>query len=254
MKNIKTDVNKLEDFGTGAKRENKSGKGRYDLIPSDAMVFFENAAIELFAPNEGLTVVTQSIGRCAYDINYDKCIEGDINGFCEDCTTFIAAMVVTFFCNAEDKSYCSEEHGLNTVTVNYGSFQKGVYNMRKALAKHYEDGAEIHGVDNWKKGIRISGGDRGGTFIDSMRRHTDQALMGLTDEPHAVAAIWNAFGAMWTAMHYIDIFKEREGKTKSFVDKIYKVEKNNKARRDDSVDARVSLLNNKSDKLADLIL
>ena len=34
---LKTDKNKLEDFGTGAKREDKTGKGRYDLIPGDVM-------------------------------------------------------------------------------------------------------------------------------------------------------------------------------------------------------------------------
>jgi hypothetical protein len=31
-----------------------------------------------------------------------------------------------------------------------------------------------------------------------MRRHIDQALQGKDDEPHAIAAIWNAFGAVWT--------------------------------------------------------
>jgi hypothetical protein len=31
-----------------------------------------------------------------------------------------------------------------------------------------------------------------------MRRHTDQALRGFTDEPHPISAIWNAFAAIWT--------------------------------------------------------
>ena len=73
--------------------------------------------------------------------------------------------------------------------------------MRNALAKHYENGAKIHGVDNWKKGLPVYGSERGGCFLDSMRRHIDQALQGKTDEPHAIAAIWNAFGAVWTLVH-----------------------------------------------------
>ena len=41
---LKTDKDKLEDFGTGAKREDKSGKGRYDLIPGNVMSEFEDFA------------------------------------------------------------------------------------------------------------------------------------------------------------------------------------------------------------------
>jgi hypothetical protein len=73
--------------------------------------------------------------------------------------------------------------------------------MRKALAGHYEVGAEVHGIDNWKKGLPVYGSARGGCFLDSMRRHSDQALLGLTDEPHAIAAVWNAVCAVWTLRH-----------------------------------------------------
>jgi hypothetical protein len=73
--------------------------------------------------------------------------------------------------------------------------------MRKELARHYEEGAKVHGVDNWKKGLPIYGSERGGCFLDSMRRHTDQMLQRKTDEPHAVAALWNAFCAVWTLKH-----------------------------------------------------
>jgi hypothetical protein len=70
--------------------------------------------------------------------------------------------------------------------------------MLEQLAKHYETGAEIYGVDNWKKGIPIMGSEKGGCFLDSMRRHLKQYINGEQDEPHMISCIWNALGILWT--------------------------------------------------------
>ena len=51
---LKTDASKLEDFGTGAKREDKTGKGRYDLIPGDVMSDFEDYVKNEFTRCEGV--------------------------------------------------------------------------------------------------------------------------------------------------------------------------------------------------------
>jgi hypothetical protein len=107
-------------------------------------------------------------------------------------------VVSLFFVPSIDREECEDDNGEVSYEITWDGFRAGLYNMRNALAKHYEAGAVVHGVDNWKKGLPIYGSERGGCFLDSMRRHIDQALQGKDDEPHAVAALWNAFGAAWT--------------------------------------------------------
>ena len=102
---------------------------------------------------------------------------------------------------SSDREECEDDNGEISYEITWEGFRTGLYNMRYVLARHYEAGAAIHGVDNWKKGLPIYGSERGGCFLDSMRRHTDQALQGKVDEPHATAAIWNAIGAIWTLKH-----------------------------------------------------
>ena len=188
--NLKTDVTKLEDFGTGAKREDKSGKGRYDLIPGDIMNAVEDYAYKLWFANGVTTVTATDVSESAYFDDWT-----DIEAYYE----FISNMICHFF--APTKNSFTSDCGEITGEYSWNGFRVGLVTMRKALAKHYEDGAKIHGVDNWKKGLPVYGSGRGGCFLDSMRRHTDQALDGLDDEPHAIAAIWNAFGAAWTLIH-----------------------------------------------------
>lgn len=187
---LKTDTSKLKDFGTGAKREDKTGKGRYDLIPGDVMSDLEDFAWETYFNNGSTTCSATDVSKSAYfddwanvELYYD----------------FIVNVISYFF--AKDHIECTDDCGEISYEVNWDIFRSGLYEMRKQLALHYEAGAVVHGVDNWKKGLPVYGSERGGCFLDSMRRHIDQALMGLTDEPHAVAALWNAFCAVWTLKH-----------------------------------------------------
>ena len=189
---LKTDKSKLETFSTGAKREDKSGKGRYDLIPGDIMNDIEDLAWTTYFQNGVTTCSATDVSKSAYfedwtniELYYD----------------FIINMISYFFIPAEKRVECIDDCGEISYEISWDSFRSGIYEMRKQLALHYEAGAIVHGVDNWKKGIPIYGSDKGGCFLDSMRRHTDQALQDKTDEPHDVAAIWNAFGAAWTLRH-----------------------------------------------------
>jgi hypothetical protein len=184
---LKTDASKLKDFGTGAKREDKTGKGRYDLIPGDVMSELEDFAWETYFNNGSTTCSATDVSKSAYfddwanvELYYD----------------FIVNVISYFF--AKDRLVCLDDCSEISYEINWYTFRSGLYEMRKQLALHYEAGAVVHGVDNWKKGLPVYGSERGGCFLDSMRRHIDQALMGLTDEPHAVAALWNAFCAVWT--------------------------------------------------------
>lgn len=67
--------------------------------------------------------------------------------------------------------------------------------MLKDLAKHVQEGAEKYGERNCEKGIPLW------SFVDSGLRHLNQYLLGETDEPHHIAAIWNFMYAVWTIMH-----------------------------------------------------
>ena len=184
---LKTDTSKLKDFGTGAKREDKTGKGRYDLIPGDVMNELEYFAWVEYFNNGSTTCSATDVSKSAYFDNWTNV---------ELYYDFIVNVISYFF--AKDHIECTDDCGEISYEVDWNIFRSGLYEMRKQLALHYEAGAVVHGVDNWKKGLPVYGSERGGCFLDSMRRHIDQALMGLTDEPHAVAALWNAFCAVWT--------------------------------------------------------
>ena len=54
-----------------------------------------------------------------------------------------------------------------------------------ALARHMEMGIEKYGERNWEKGIPVK------SFWDSGERHLIQFLLGMDDENHLIAAIWN---------------------------------------------------------------
>jgi hypothetical protein len=100
----------------------------------------------------------------------------------------------------------------------FNFFMIGFVKMLKDLAIHYEMGAEKYGVDNWKKGIPETKGERGGSFRDSGLRHLQQLLDGKTDEPHQIAAIWNFIGAMYVRKHQDNKTDEHTGLKESNIE------------------------------------
>ena len=58
------------------------------------------------------------------------------------------------------------------------------------LAKHYENGAAIHGNRNWEQGFPIS------RCYDSAMQHLTQVMIGDTSEDHWAAVAWQCFAAM----------------------------------------------------------
>lgn len=189
---LKTDASKLKAFEGGAKREDKKGKGRYDLIPGEVINSIKEYAWNTYFKKGSVSCSKDDVDNSAYFddwMNEEKYLE------------FITNVIVYFYIPDELRKPCIDDDCHDAYFTNWEGFIKGLIIMRKALAGHYEAGAEVHGIDNWKKGLPVYGSDRGGCFLDSMRRHSDQALMGLTDEPHAIAAIWNAVCAVWTLRH-----------------------------------------------------
>lgn len=53
------------------------------------------------------------------------------------------------------------------------------------IARHYTDGAKIHGRNNWQKSKDML------TFKQSAFRHLVALLNNETDEPHAESLVWN---------------------------------------------------------------
>lgn len=67
---------------------------------------------------------------------------------------------------------------------------KGAYHLMSPfladrLAKWFELGAAKYAARNWEKGVPFS------RLADSAERHFNKWKMGLEDEDHLIAAIWN---------------------------------------------------------------
>ena len=58
------------------------------------------------------------------------------------------------------------------------------------LAKWYELGSKKYADRNWEKGMPFS------RYIDSAKRHIDKFVMGMEDEDHLSAAVWNLMAIM----------------------------------------------------------
>ena len=72
---------------------------------------------------------------------------------------------------------------------------KGRYDLispfaTQRLAKWYELGAQKYSDRNWEKGMPFS------RYVDSAKRHLDKFIMGMEDEDHLAAAVWNLFAIM----------------------------------------------------------
>lgn len=71
------------------------------------------------------------------------------------------------------------------------------------VAKHYEAGARKYGEHNWEKGIPAH------SYIDSAVRHLTKWRMGLADEPHDRAFLWNIIGLAWTCKNHSNLIDFR---------------------------------------------
>lgn len=69
------------------------------------------------------------------------------------------------------------------------------FNMLLEVAKHFEEGCNKYGDNNWQKGIPTK------CYIDSAVRHYLKYLRGDKDEPHDRAFCWNILCCIWTCIH-----------------------------------------------------
>lgn len=73
-----------------------------------------------------------------------------------------------------------------------GTDEAGQANTILEVSKHFEDGAQKYGENNWQKGIPVK------SYIDSAVRHYLKFLRGDKDEPHDRAFVWNILCCIWT--------------------------------------------------------
>lgn len=77
---------------------------------------------------------------------------------------------------------------------NKGAFDLVPWETVWHLAVHYEKGAKKYAARNWEKGIPTS------RFFQAGMRHAIQHYMGMTDENHMIACIWNFIGLYQTKL------------------------------------------------------
>lgn len=188
-----------DSFDGGAKRNTKDGKGRYDLIPEEIW-----------------DVMNRAIGRASQPAEYySDSVVGDLYNsepgylyaskssllmlaYLTPTRESIIDLIINLVVDSSLSATADYEGIERTHEITFDDFVEEFNLMLEKLAKHYETGAEIYGVDNWKKGIPIMGSEKGGCFLDSMRRHLKQYINGEDDEPHMISCIWNALGILWT--------------------------------------------------------
>lgn len=187
LNGIKIDVEKgLVVNDRGSKRFSKQGKGAYHLIPGDIIAkLVENALQYLYAGDDkikGNLTMIQNVLIFAYTGNYESAISMMIRiqyywNYRPDVD--IETTPFNEFNNPESPNYIQPKEMIR-------EFLK----MTDTLAKHYQNGAEIYGENNWC-GLSLW------TFQDSGKRHMTEWLQGMTDENHYIAAIWNFIGALY---------------------------------------------------------
>lgn len=105
-------------FESGAVRNTKTGKGRFDLIPGDVVNAIINRYLEVWNDNDMQNLHDYTTPLIASVYNED----------------YVSAIIIATFIIGD-------------------GFIDGFPVILYDLAHHYEKGAEIYGENNWKKGI-----------------------------------------------------------------------------------------------------
>lgn len=69
--------------------------------------------------------------------------------------------------------------------------------MLLEVAKHFEEGAEKYGENNWQKGLPAR------DYMDSAIRHYLKYKRGDKDECHDRAFVWNLLCCIWEVDHHV---------------------------------------------------
>ena len=163
-KDIKFTGDPVAFDGVEGKRDPKTGKGRFDLIPTE--VYYP-----LFSKADHDWLLDCHPASILMEIANEKFIE--------------AIIKMTIYAYAKHNEHYA---------ASSSEFWHGVWPMLQDLAIHFQKGAEHYGERNCQKGIPLW------SFKDSAMRHATQVFEGKTDEPHSISVIWNCWLAAWTVI------------------------------------------------------
>lgn len=188
-KNIKFTGDPVAFDGVEGKRDPKTGKGRFDLIPTE--VYYP-----LFSKADHDWLLDCHPASILMSIADEKFID--------------AIIKMTIYAYAKHNEHYA---------ASSSEFWNGVWPMLQDLAIHFQKGAEHYGERNCQKGIPLW------SFKDSAMRHAAQVFEGKTDEPHKISVIWNCWLAAWTVITS-DKKDETNKSDKTSVDMAFKILRN----------------------------
>ena len=184
-----------QTYGDGAIRNSKEGKGRFDLIPPEPYKVIVNRLIFLRDHRIELSITNDYIWKKAFtDENYIDAI--------------ILLTAREYGIKNKALGYTTD----NSTTYDPEYADMGFWSMLRDLAVHFQKGAVIYGEHNCEKGIPIW------SFRDSGLRHLSQYFNNEQDEPHLIAAIWNFWMLIWTALRLDEDFEKYKERNNCYRD------------------------------------
>ena len=104
-------------------------------------------------------------------------------------------------CIAAYQSHDDVKYLYMALTYFAGRYEN-VFDMLLEVSKHFEEGCEKYGPDNWKKGIPAR------CYVDSAVRHYLKWYRGDDDENHDRAFVWNIMCLIWTLENGLEVNDE----------------------------------------------
>lgn len=172
---VTKDSGKREEFDTGARRDIRVGKGRYDLL---SPIAWEKVAKGFHCFDARKVSESEARHWVGYFTNSFRKF-GDQNDLVRStCWNMLLG-------GGMEKNYSAE------ALLTPFNFDAVPPMALARLAGIYERGAVKYGDNNWQKGMPFS------RFLDSAMRHFEEDRMGLKDEDHLMQSCWNR----WAILH-----------------------------------------------------
>ncbi len=159
-KEIKQDKESVA-YSTGAVREDKSGKGRMDLVPISTLLLINDFKCEDLAFLEADNL--------------------------PDCISLLKDTLCNWIIDLGDSE------SVDVLQAPHQSLAVGML----ALSKHYEAGGILKGDHNWRKGLPIKL-YFSAALRHYVQHHTNEVDMTFDNEYHMRAAVWNLSAALHT--------------------------------------------------------
>ena len=185
-KNIQFTGDPVAFDGVEGKRDPKTGKGRFDLIPEEVFEPLFDRVYKLETTEPYMVECTPA--SILNDIANEKMLDAIIK------ITILKYYKKDHGTVLSDTEILAAKH-LLPKNMEAGCFLECCWDMFLDLAIHFQKGAEHYGERNCQKGIPKW------SFKDSAMRHAAQTFAGKTGEPHTISVVWNCWMFVWSEIH-----------------------------------------------------